>query len=225
MNKDLATERMVELMLTVDSLNRFSNVRKKFPVLVVIALSSVFISIVVYAVIDVYDFYTVTWVGNLLVGESVYLGGSLVAGVAWIAGIVAEYIVVDRAYHRPDKVNWEEDLKEGPIGIIKIMSGYDWENILIDMKYAKQGFVLITILQMLLYYLLAFVILFFLFGLSIEVILQVTVNLYLVAVVALLITLILGDRTLVKLYHRIWNANILIDELRRFHIELSQREL
>ncbi len=129
-----------------------------------------------------------------------------------------------RAYNRPHELKWNEDLEEGPIGIIKIMSRYDWEKILEELKYAKQGFILVSVLQLLLVFLLTVALLFLSMATLMAIILQTNVNGYYILFAGLIITLILGDKTLAKLYKRIWNADILIDELRRFHLEIDQRE-
>lgn len=224
MTSEPAIEKMRELMLTIDSLNRFGNLRRKFPALLLITLCSILVSFVIFALVEVYDFSTVTWLGNVMI-SNLYVDGWLIASVAWLGGVIAVYTVMDRAYRSPREVDWEEDLKEGPIGIIKIMSKHDWDKILLDLRYAKQGFILVSILQLFLYFFIIIILLVLLLGLLLQAIMQVHVNGYYILISALLVTLVVGDRTLVKLYNRIWNANLLIDELRRFHIEFSQREL
>ncbi|MCL4413081.1 MAG: hypothetical protein M1526_07000 [Candidatus Thermoplasmatota archaeon] len=223
MTTENAVEKMRELMASVDSINRFSNVRKTLPLLVIITLVSVLSSFVIVALIDVYDFLTVSFPGNIMI-SNVSIGGWLIAGIAWIAGIVSVYIVMRRAYNRPHELKWNEDLEEGPIGIIKIMSRYDWEKILEELKYAKQGFILVSVLQLLLVFLLTVALLFLSMATLMAIILQTNANGYYILFAGLIITLILGDKTLAKLYKRIWNADILIDELRRFHLEIDQRE-
>jgi hypothetical protein len=225
MNSDSAIDKMRELMLTIDSLTRFSNIRRKFPLLLLITLGTILISVISLAIVYFYDFYSVTMVGYIQTGASSYFGGSIFSLVIWAAGMIVIYLVMVRAYRAPQEIKWDEDLKEGPLGIIKIMQKYDWEKILVDLRYAKQGFILVSILQLLLYFFLTFFFLFLLFTYLVGGLLQVFASMYYVAFSAAIITLILGDKTLVKLYNRIWSANVLIDELRRFRIEFSQREL
>lgn len=225
MTVENAENKMRELMLTIDSLNRFSNIRSKFPTLLLVALFSILMSVVIFALVEVYDYNTVTWLGNIKISSSGYVGGWLIASVAWIGGMISVYLVMDRAYRKPREVNWEEDLNEGPVGIIKIMSRYDWDRILLELRWAKQGFALVSVLQLILYFFIIIIVLFFLFVLLVQVLLQVHVNGYYILISALIVTLIVGDKTLVRLYNRLWNANILIEELRRFHFEFSKREL
>lgn len=66
--------------------------------------------------------------------------------------MISIYLVLQKAYRKPKEINWEEDLKEEPVGIVKIMSRHDWEKILLDLRYAKQGLVLVSILQLLYYF-------------------------------------------------------------------------
>ncbi len=74
MTTENAVEKMRELMASVDSINRFSNVRKTLPLLVIITLVSVLSSFVIVALIDVYDFLTVSFPGNIMI-SNVSIGG------------------------------------------------------------------------------------------------------------------------------------------------------
>lgn len=226
MNESDAVEKMRDLMSTMDAMERFRNIREKFPEVVVIAMGSIFASVLIFMGVYIYDYYTATFfLGNIYFNSSFGVGAGVFASIAWVVGIVLIYKTLSKAYRTIKQTNWEADLDEGSIGIIKIMSRYDWNRKLLDLRQAKQGFVLVTFLQLLLNFFFTFVFSFIGFGLLVSVLFQLSPDPYVVLILSIGITLVLGDRNLKTLYRRLWSADILIGEVGRFYSEFSEREL
>lgn len=225
MNEEDAVTKMRELMLTMDTMEKFKNVRDKWPKAVLIGLSSIFASVLIFLLVYYIDYLTADpYLGNILIGN-LYFGASLFAAVAWIIGIYFMYRVLKRAYRPSKSTDWEEYLKEGPLGIIKIMSKYDWNQKLNDLRRSKQGYIIVTASQLCLNLFFFTILLFFAVGLFISFVFQVTPNLYYIILLAFLVTIIVGDKNLKKLYERLWSADILIGEIGRFSSDFNQREL
>lgn len=225
MNESEAVEKMRELMVTIETMEKFKNIRDKWPKAVLIGLSSIFASVLIYLLVFYIDYLTVNpFLGNILLGN-VYYGAGLFAAIAWILGIYLCYKVLNKAYKTVQSTNWEQDLKEGPLGIIKIMSRYNWDRKLLDLRRSKQGFMIVSFSQ------LAFNFFFFLvvvglgLGFFISFAFQTQPNWYFLIFFAFVFTLILGDRNLKKLHSRLWSADILIGEIGRFSSDFKQREL
>lgn len=220
-----AVKKMRSLMITLEDVDRFRNIREKWSSVVLISLSSIFASIVIFILIAYIDYLDINpFLYNLQIYNA-YFGAGLFATIAWLAGILLIYGTLNRAYRSITPTNWEDDLREGPIGIIKIMSRYDWNKKLLELRRAKQGFVIVTALQMLFNLFFVFVVTFIGFGLLASLIFQITPNGYLILLISVVFTLILGDKYLKRLRERLWNADILIAELGRFYSEFSEREL
>lgn len=225
MNEEDAVEKMRDLMSTMDAMEKFKNIREKFPAVVLIAIGSILASALIFLMVYLYDYITVTFFLGYIYIHNIGFGAGVFAAIAWVAGILLIYWTLSKAYKVISHTNWEDDLEEGPIGIIKIMSRYDWNRKLLDLKQAKQGFVLVTILQLLLNFFFIFVFTFIGFGLIISLFFQMSPDPYVVLVLSIVITLVLGDRNLRRLYRRLWSADILIGEVGGFYSEFSERQL
>lgn len=225
MNQDDAVAKMRELMETMDTMEKFKNIRDKWPTAILIGFSSILASALIFLLVYYVDYLTADpYLGNLLIGNS-YFGAGLFAAIAWILGIFFMYRVLNKAYTSYKPTDWSENLKEGPLGIIKIMAKYDWDQKLIDLRKSKQGYIIVTASQMGLNFFFFTILLFFSVGLFIAFVFQVSPNVYYIILFAFLFTMILGDKNLKRLHQRLWLADILIGEIGRFSSEFRQREL
>lgn len=227
MNESDAVEKMRRLMVSMDTMAKFKNLRDRWPTVILIGLLSILASAIIFLLVDFIDYFTVTtelgFVPGIPIGT--YYGGGLFSAIAWIIGIYLSYRVLNRAYRSSEKTDWEDDLKEGLLGIIKILSRYDWDKKLLDLRRSKQGFMIVTFSQLALNFIFLLAVMALPFGIFISLVLQITPNYYFLILFAFLVTLILGDKNLKKLHNRLWSADILIGEVWRFSSEFKQREL
>lgn len=226
MKAEDALERMNDLMATVDTMERFKNIRNSFPEVVLIVLITFLGWLTGIFVINLADYITVTsLIGSIFSGNP-FSGAVLVTPIFIISGSLAIYFTLNRAFSLQTAAEWREELQEGILGIIKIMSQYDWEKKLADLKIAREGFIFVAALQISLYFVIAASILLLTVGILMVIVLNLP-SFYLTVLLALsvVIAIISGRGSLKKMYDRLWSADTLIHELRRFHSDFRKREV
>lgn len=226
MNEENAIAKMRKLMISVETLKRFYSIKTKVPQLVMASLLFFLSSSLISCAIKVYDFMAGNpYLGYFPIGGNQSLNQNMVFVILGFAASITIYLILRRAYDIQVQRDWEDYLHQGAVGMIKIMSEYDWETTLRQLRGAKQGFYVVAVLQLLFNFVLISVILFLTMGFALYYLTGIMINGYYVLGISALITLVIGDGTLRMLYDRVWSADILIGELRRFYIDFSQREI
>lgn len=226
MNESGAVEKMRELMLSVETLRRFYSIRSVFPRFLLVGLLYLLLAVTVASIFDLYAFFTgYPYLGEIPIGQTGSFSTNFVYLGLLIAANATLYLILKKAYEIQVSRGWEEDLKDGAVGIIKIIADHDWEEVLLQLRGAKQGFVLVAVLQLLLNFLLTSIIAFFSLGFLFYYTVGFTINGYFILALSAVIALVIGDKTLKVLYGRLWSADILIGELRRFRSDFAQREI
>lgn len=218
---------MRELMTSVEVAERYSNAWRKFPSIVLLALFAVVVADVISILVNLYNYFTLnTYLNNFYPGNngSFGIGAGLLVLVAWIPIGYAMYRILRSSLRKPMDGAWREDLEEGAIGILKIMEDMDWNQKLMELRRAKLVFVFFSILQLLLSWVIVFILLYIgLFYLMLP-FYNAVPNIYVEIVLSVVIVLGLGDRYISQKYGQLWNMDNLISELRWFYFEFEGTE-
>lgn len=226
MNEAEATQKMGELMISVETMERFYNIRQKGPAVFAAMLLSILAYFTMSAVVNFYDFViTDNAIGTLPVTGNSQIPVLLLVILLIIISGAAIYLILRRAYENVHDQEWRKDLEEGALGIIKIMGETNWEDVLRRIGGSKLGFALVAVLQLSYNFIILSFVSFFGLGFALYFGLGISMNVWYALAISAVFTAILGDRTMKKMYGRIWSADILIEELRRFYGEFSQREV
>ena len=132
----------------------------------------------------------------------------IIAGVFWVERRVKSVIVGQ----------WKTTLCEGAPGAIKLLQNIQWEKIFRDLRYAKLGFFLYGIFNILGYWTLASVS-FFVFKGILENIIHMSINDITVVLFSLVIALLLNTNYLRNRYEQMGRLDWLLWELRWFESE------
>lgn len=223
MNETDAVEKMKELQDSLSTAKKFSSARDKFPIMFIVALLALFGSVLIVLFADYYDFLTFSsHMGTFpLFTQGSYIDAGIFVAVLWLFTLYIEYSTLMRAYRKSIGVDWESELKEGALGILKIIENEDWEDILNHLRKAKQSFLVLSTIQFIVNWIFASIILWFFYGIIVEGMFGVPISSIVVLPLAAVLVLILGDRSLRKGYNRLWQMDNLITELRWFFIEFQ----
>lgn len=212
--KDLVLK-VTEVMTTLDGVKKYKELAKSLVDFALIIISSIVVILFVYIGFDLYQASGGQFPQGLIVSgvESVIalfiLGGAFIAGILW----------VDRRSNRVATGEWREDLEQNStVGAMKILADLDWPSVFQDIRYSKIGFVFYSILKVIGYWILIFIILFLIstFGLAA---LHITLDFAYVAVLSLIITIVVSRKDLQRRYNQSWALDSLLWELRWFESE------
>lgn len=221
MNEDEAVKKMEDLMNSVETATKYSLVASKIPAVFLIVLAAIVEADFVTIAINFYNYSTVnTYLYNLPVGSTFSLGAGLVVVICWIPLAYIAYRIIRGALRGRMDQGWKSDLREGVVGILKIIEETDWESRLNDLKRAKLVFVFFSALQLMVSWAVTAVLLFFA-SIFLLVPLSITANPYLILVIAVVIVVGLGDTYIKGRYRQLWNMDNLISELRWFYLEFE----
>lgn len=223
MNEDEAVDKIKNLMSSIDTVTRYSNAGSKFPLVFLLFLLGVVGTNLITIILDIYDYQIV----SAPMSSVNVLNGTMIieVGFFWLPLWAVLIFLAYRILHKPlvtDKPrDWEKDLDEGIIGVMKIIEKHDWESTLADLKKARRSFIVISGLQFFVSWLL--VLFFVALGAGlIDSILKSYINDYIILGISLVIVLVLGDRSIQKSYRELWYVDDLITELRWFYLEFER---
>ena len=150
MDENEAVDKMRGLKKSIKTALRYERSGEKLPEVVLIILIAILAAGFVAFSVNLYNLETLNpFLGNILIGNS-YFG----VGIPVLLLYAIFAFVVHRILHRPFTVSpensWNEYLKEGVIGIMRIIEISDWEGILINLKKAKQAFIVLSAMSFLL---------------------------------------------------------------------------
>ncbi len=202
-----AVEKMEELQDSLSTAMKYSSARDRFPTMFIIALLALFGSVMIILLADYYDYLTYSpQMGTFPLAQNSYIDAGVFVALLWLFVLYIEYSTLNRAYRKSVGVNWENELKEGVLGILKIIEGEDWEEILNHLRKAKQSFLVISILQFIINWIFVSLVLWFFYEFVIEGIFAISLNSLVVLPMAAILVLVFGDRSLKKSYSRLWQV-------------------
>ncbi len=152
---------------------------------------------------------------QLLAGLSLFLIPAIgvLVGVFW----------VDRKLRSVRGGEWREAMKEGFPGALRLLQALDWDSVLEDMRISKIGYAVYSVIKVLGYWLLAFIILFFPYGFGIS-LLHTGINFYVLGLISLILVLVLIRRDLGRRYRQVVSLDAITWELRWFNSEFKRPE-
>lgn len=221
MDEKEAVEKMRDLRKSLETTLRYEKSGSKFPQVFMVTLFAVLVANLVSLAANLYDLKTLNpAMGYIQIGSN---GVGIGIPVLILFGVAAllVYRILHKPFTKPVENSWDEYLKEGIIGIIRIIEESDWEGILLSLKKAKQAFIMISSLTILLELGIIFVILFFAYGILITGIFGIPIDLYVVLLGSVLLIVALGDRTIKQSYIELWHMDNLVAELRWFYFEFQ----
>jgi hypothetical protein len=216
--KDLSTS-VAEVMSTLDEVKRYKELAKSLVDFALIIIFSIVVVLFVYIGFDLYQGFGGQFPQNLIISglESIIslliIAGGLIAGVLWIG----------RRTSRVKVGQWKKELEQNStVGAMKILAGLDWPTVFQDIRYSKLGFVFYSILKVVEYWILTFIILELVssFGLGA---LHIIPNFEYGAVLSLIIAVVLSRKDLQRRYNQSWALDSLLWELRWFESEFRRK--
>ena len=216
--KDLSSS-VAEVMSTLDEVKKYKELARSLVDFALILISSIIAVLFVYIGIDLYQAFGGQFPQNLIISglEAIIslpiVGGALIAGVLWI-GIRTNRVKVGE---------WKKELEQNStIGAMKILAALDWPGVFQDIRYSKLGFAFYSILKVIGYWILTFIILELVlsFGLGF---LHIMPNLTYDAILSLIIAVAFSSKDLQRRYNQSWALDSLLWELRWFESEFRRK--
>lgn len=222
MNEAEAVQKMRDLQNSLETSMRYSQAGKRFPGVFLLILAGVLISFLVVAVSNLAHYFS-TNPGLSFIPLTGYLSidVNVVVAILWMVLAIFVYRILTRSFRSVESGKWEKDLEDGIPGILKIVESEDWDGTLIDLRKAKISFIVIGILQFLLYWALAAIAISFVYDLIVMTVFGVLPDLNFISFVAALLVLGLGDSAIRRSYHELWYMDGLVAELRWFYLEFQ----
>lgn len=227
MNEEEAVQKMRDLQISIETTMRYSRAGRRFPGVFLLVLVGILVSLAVIILSGIYDYVLIyPFPGSIPISASLNtsMGVGIPVFVIWAVLSYVIYVYLKRAFSSYPSGSWDNDLKDGIPGILKIIEKEDWQDMTIQLRKAKQSFFVLSILQFLLSWVLAFIVVVFVYFFMVGVLLSQSVaypNLYLIGFVAGILVVGLGDRYIRRSYSELWYMDGLIAELRWFYLEFQ----
>jgi len=150
---------------------------------------------------------------NPIIGSGIVLMAILgpVLGILWVA----------RRVGRTKKGEWEDTLKEGVPGAVKLLTETDWDSQLSTINLAKTAYLLYGLIKVLAYSVLLFIVLFIAGSLSGF---WFALNTTAIAAVSVVVALIFTRKSLAEGFRRLQALDGLFWDLRWFYSEFKRAE-
>jgi len=211
--------KIAEVMTTLDEVKKYKELARSLVDFALIIISSIVVILFVYIVFDLYQAYGGQFPQDLIPSGIEGIISLLIVGGAFIFGI----LWIDRRSKRVAAGQWKKELeKNSTLGAMKILAELDWPTVFQDIRYSKVGFVFYSVLKVVGYWILTFLVLSIIsiFGLSA---LHVTPNGIYLAALSLIIAVTLSSNDLQRRYHQSWALDSLLWELRWFESEFRRK--
>jgi hypothetical protein len=208
--------KIAEVMTTLDEVKKYKELARSLVDFALIIISSIVVVLFAYIAFDMYQAYGGQFPQDLILSGIEGIISLLIVGGAFIFGI----LWVDRRSKKVTAGLWKKELEQNnsTLGAMKILAELDWPNVFQDIRYSKVGFVFYSILKVVGYWILTFIVLSIIsiFGLSA---LHVTPNGISLAILSLIIVVALSSKDLQRRYYQSWALDSLLWELRWFDSE------
>lgn len=221
MREQDAVEKMTDLMNSVETATKYSNVASCIPAMFLLSLVAVLEADLITIAINYYNYATLnTFLYNLPVTSIFSISSGIAVVLGWLPIGYIMYRMVKRALDRPMDQSWKTDLKGGVLGILKIIEQTNWEEKLTELKRAKLIFLFFSVMELLLSWVLTVILLYFA---SIPLLgaFSIYPNTYAILILSVVIVAGLGDTYIKGRYRQLWNMDNLISELRWFYLEFE----
>lgn len=222
-------EKISDLLSSLDTVKKYSSVRGKFLPLLFLVLSTLFVIALTQLLINYYDYLTATpYLGSIPTPGSIGYEGEFysiwvpIIAIISLSSVIAS-LIIRNAIKSVSKPYFEEARKEGVLGLIGILDNIDFQAILRDVSGAKMGYLLLSVLKTILYWVIVFIAVFIVFTyLSLLAILIVPIWATIAGSLALV--LILRRRRYAADFRKIWYFDSLLWELRWLYTEFKGSE-
>jgi len=207
--------KVAEVMATLDEVKKYKELARSLLDLALIIITSIVGVLFVYIAFNLYQALGGQFAQDLIISGVEAIVSLIIVGAAFIAGI----LWVGRRTARVKIGEWKKELEpDSTIGAMKILAGMDWPGVFQDIRYSKIGFVFYSVLKLIGYWILTFIILSLvaIFGLSA---LHASANFAYLAILSLVISVVISGRDLQRRYNQSWALDSLLWELRWFDSE------
>lgn len=230
MTENDAAQKVSELLTSLETVKKYASVREKFLPLLFMALIAILAIALTKFSINYYDYLTVTpYLGSIPGPGTIGFMGSFYFLIAPVLVIIAAfsfigYLTINKALKGASTPYFDNLREDGILGILKIFNDIDRESILLDISGAKQGYILLSALITIFYWVMLFVILEIAFGIG-SIITGFLVPMWAVIASSLAIILIVRRHQYAMDYKKIWYLDSLLWELRWLYTEFKGSEL
>jgi hypothetical protein len=212
--KDLSAK-VTEVMSSLDEVKKYKALAKSVGDFALVLISSVVAALFVYIGFGLFQAsggqipqgVVLSGVESLI--SLFIVGGAFIFGILW----------VERITRRVKVGEWKKEIEQNStLGALKILAGLDWPGVFQDIRYSKIGFVFYSLLEVVGYWILTFIVLFLIsvFGLSA---LHLVPNGVYLAILSLIIAVAVSRKDLQRRYNQSWALDTLLWELRWFDSE------
>ena len=215
--------KVAELMSTLDQVKRYKELARSLVDFALIMLASVIAILFVYIGTDLYQAQAGPLPSSIITPG---VGGIVLsdvqgfsAFVIFAAGLIIGLFWVDRRVRRTKVGEWKSKQGEGTLGAMKILSELDWPTVFQDIRYSKLGFVLFSILKIVVYWILGDILIFLGTAIFLDDPLHIQLSFDYIAIISLILVLVLNRKDLQRRYNQSWALDSLLWELRWFDSE------
>jgi hypothetical protein len=209
-----------ELMTTLDQVKKYKELARSVSDFALILLSTLIAILFVYIGVDLYQASGGQFPQDLILSGAEGLFALIIFGVAFVFGT----LWLDRRSRRLKVGEWKKEFEnDETVGAMKILAGLDWPSVFQDIRYSKIGFVFYSILKIIGYSILVFILIFLATGIFLEDPLHIQLNFVYVAIVSLILVLVLSRKDLQRRYNQSWALDSLLWELRWFDSEFREK--
>ncbi len=215
-----AVEIIRDLQKSLETSYRYSSAGTKFPQVFLMILYGILGVGVISLAANYYNYVVVSaFPGGVEIATGSYINLDVIWTLYLAVVSILVYRMLKKAFLEGKGANWEEFLKEGAVGILRIVENTDWEDVLTILRKAKVVFVVLSVLEFTVALGLAYVILFFVGDLLMGEIFSTPISLYTILGVSLTVIIGLGDKAISRSYSELWHMDSLVAELRWFYLE------
>lgn len=203
--EETLTAKMKELMTVLDQVKKYRALLNAIPDFIIILAISLIVTLAANVVQQLSMVY-ISYINPVYFGTTVTL-------ISLTVGLIAAVIWVNQRIKKAKVGQWQNTLNEGAPGALKLLQGLDWDAVFSEVRYAKLGFTLYSILRTAGYWLLTFVA-SYIAAAFIGPIAHVTIDIAVIALFALVLVVVLSQKSIKEKYDQIGRLDNLLWELR-----------
>lgn len=214
------------IMDSLESARRYAEVWRRAPTIVMITAIAILVSLLEYTAIEIYDYYSMNlYLGTIRIAQGSYIDGTVPVFFTILAALLIVRRIITRTLCTAVTGEWKEHLKEGILGVLRMIETIDWEETFTEVSRAKYAFSLVTLLGIMEYWFISFILVFFIIqGISVP-LLHFIPSFALLLLSSLLIAIALRGRTIGLEVQKIRNIDNFLWELRWLYTEYRQNGL
>jgi hypothetical protein len=229
MSEQTVVSKIEELMKSLDQVKKYKALSHLMVDFIAIVLSSVVVLLALELAVNVlhlsgtfqgyFESLTTLTTKSLTSTSENNLFAILIPSIGVLAGVAW----VDYKLKKVEVNTWKSTINEGFPGALKLLQDLEWNAILQDIQTSKIVYALYSVAKIVGNWIIAGILLgiSLSFGLSL---IHASVDLYLLAVLSLILALVLSRKDLQKKYRQITSLDALLWELRWFNSEFKTAE-